>query len=108
MYNSKALPNSNRLNQYLLKEIMEATPQQLIIKIYDVAIVSCQKKDFLKTNAAVQELIKALSFEGEEVKEISSGLLRLYLYCQEQARKNNYEIVYKILTELREAWLNVF
>lgn len=108
MYNSKVLPNSSRVNQYLLKEIMEATPQQLIVKIYDVAIVNCRKKDFLRTNAAIQELIKALSFDGEEVKKISSGLLRLYLFCQEQTRKNNYEIVDTILSELRETWLKAF
>lgn len=109
MYNTAfARNNNNRVNQYLLKEIMEATPQQLIVRIYDFAIVNCQKKDFMRTNAAVQELINALRFEGEGVKEIASGLLRLYLFCQDQARKHNFEIVHKILSELRETWLKVF
>ncbi|MFO7446337.1 MAG: flagellar protein FliS [Ignavibacteriaceae bacterium] len=107
MYNSTFARNSGRVNQYLIKELMEATPQQLIIRIYDVAVVSCQKKEFIRTNNAIQILINALRFEGEEVKEVSTGLLRLYLFCQDQTRKGNFEIAQKILSELRETWLKV-
>jgi len=96
------------MNQYLVKEIMEATPQQLLIKIYDFAILNCNKQNMVKTNNAIQELINSLSFETEPVREISTGLLRLYLYCQDQMRKQNYSIVHKILTELRETWIEAF
>lgn len=108
MYQTAAHNQKARLNQYLLKEIMEATPQQLIIKLYDFAIVNCQRQNLEKTNAALQELINALSFEGEGVAEVATGLLKLYQFCQEQMRKKNYEIVYKILCELRETWLKAF
>ena len=94
----------NRLNPYLVKEIMEATPQQLLIKIYDFAIMNCQKRDLIKTNKALQELINSLRFDDEEAKEISIGLYKLYQFCQDQMRKQNYDIVYKILTELRGTW----
>lgn len=100
--------NQNRLNQYLVKEILEATPQQLLIKVYDFAIVNCQKHNLEKTNNAIQELINGLRFDEGEVKEISIGLLRLYQFCQDQMRKKNYDIVYKVLTELRESWINAF
>lgn len=99
---------NNQMNTYLVKEIMEASPQQLLIKVYDFAIVNCQRKNIEKTNKALQELINALSFEGEEVKKISIGLFKLYQFCQEEMRKHNYDIVLKILTELREAWRNAF
>ncbi len=110
MYNAATLTkhNPNRANHYIVKEIMEATPQQLLIKIYDFAILNCQRKNLAKTNQALQELINSLKWEGEEVTNISSGLYRLYQYCQEEMRKKNYEIVYKILTELRETWLAAF
>ncbi len=106
--NALAKQSSNRANQYLVKEIMEATPQQLVIKVYDFAIVNCQKHNLEKTTAALQVLINALSYEGEEVKKISIGLFRLYQYCQQQMREKNYQIVYKILTELRDTWLDTF
>ncbi len=109
MYNpTLARTKSNKLNPYLVKEIMEATPQQLLIKIYDFAILNCQRKNLAKTNQAVQELINSLSWEGEEVSNVSAGLLKLYQYCQDEMRKKNYEIVYKILTELRDSWLSIF
>ncbi len=105
MYQATAHNQKARLNQYLLKEIMEATPQQLIIKLYDFAIVNCQRQNLVKTNAALQELINALRFEGDGVAEVANGLLKLYQFCQDQMRKKNYEVVYKILTELRDTWL---
>lgn len=74
------------------------------MKVYDFAIYSCQKNDMFKTNDALQVLINALNFEDEKAKEISVGLLRLYQFCQDQMRKQQYQTVYKILTELRDTW----
>jgi flagellar protein FliS len=109
MYNTAYTFNrGNQVNQYLVKEIMEATPQQLLIKIYDFAIVNCQKHNLEKTNKAIQELINSLRFDLDEAREISIGLLKLYQFCQEQMRQKNYDIVYKILSELRETWLGIF
>jgi len=96
---------ASAMNPYLLNNIMDATPAQLLLKVYDFAVVNCKKKDLSKTNAAIQTLIDALRFDGEEgVKEFSIGLLRLYQYCQEQMRKGNFEGVLLVLTELRESW----
>ena len=100
--------NNNQMNSYLVKEIMEASPQQLLIKVYDFAIVNCQRQNIEKTNKALQELINALRFDGDDVREISIGLLKLYQFCQEEMRNRNFEIVLKILTDLRESWRNAF
>lgn len=100
--------HSQRMNQYLVKEIMEASPKQLLIKLYDFAIVNCNKHNMVKTNNAIQELINTLNFDTEPVREISTGFLRLYLYCQDQMRLKNYDIVNTILVELRTAWVEAF
>jgi len=99
---------SNQMNSYLVKEIMEASPQQLLIKVYDFAVVNCQRHNIEKTNKAIQELINALRFDGDDVREISIGLLKLYQFCQEEMRNRNFEIVQKILIDLRESWRNAF
>jgi flagellar protein FliS len=104
-------PNTNKttsaINPYLLNNIMNATPQQLLLKVYDFAVVHCQKKDLAKTNSAIQQLKDALRFDGnEEVKEFSLGLFRLYQYCQDQMRKGEFDNALKVLTELRECWSN--
>ena len=109
MYSSTfAAKKQNRLNQYLVNEITQATPKQLLIKLYDFAIVNCKKQNLVKTNEALQVLIGSLSFENKEVSAISTGLLRLYQFCQAEMRKKNYDIVYEILTELRESWIAAF
>lgn len=98
----------NRANAYLVKEILESTPQRLLLKVYDYAIVSCQKNDMAKTNNAISELIKALNFEHPEAKEVSAGLMRLYQYAQDEMRKGNNEMTLQILTELRNTWQTIF
>jgi flagellar protein FliS len=107
MYNPNfASTQNNRLNQYLVSEVLDATPQQIIIKIYEFAILNCSRNDLLKTNNAIQELINALRFDDEKAKEISIGLFNLYRFCQEEMRKGNNETVRVILTELRDTWVN--
>ncbi len=109
MFSSSYAGNKlNRTNQYLVKEIMEATPEQLILKVYDFAIVNCRKQNMTKTNDALQVLMNALRFDDDEVKGVSTGLYKLYQYCQEEMRRKNYDIVYKILTELKETWIAAF
>ncbi len=100
--------NNNRINKYVENEILEANPKQLLIKVYDFAILNCQRHDMVKTNNAIQELINGLSFDTEETKNISVGLLKLYQFCQDQMRKKNYDVTHKILAELRNTWLEAF
>ena len=109
MYSSANVnSNKNRLHKYVVNEIIESNPQQLLIKVYDLAILHCQRHDLIKTNEVLQELITALRYDSDEMREISIGLLKLYQYSQDQMRKKNYEIVYKILTELRQTWVEAF
>lgn len=97
-----------RVNPYLSKDILDASPQKLLIKVYDYAITNCRKNDMLRTNKALGELINSLNFENNETKEFSLGLMSLYQFCQDQMRKGKYDIVENILLELRTSWLEIF
>jgi len=99
---------TNRANAYLTKEILEASPQKLLLKIYDFAIVNCKAGNMEKTNKAINELINALRYDDDKAKEVSIGLLKLYQFCQDQMRKGDQEIVYKILNDLRDTWATIF
>ena len=61
-----------------------------------------------KTNKAIMTLITGLRFDDQESIEISIGLKRLYEFCQDQMRQQNYDIVEKILMELRATWISAF
>ncbi len=103
MQTATAFANKN-INQYLTNDILGASPEQLIMKVFNFAIIKCQKHDMIKTNEALQVLINALNFDHPDAKEISIGFFRIYTYCQDQMRKKNYDVVYNVLTELKETW----
>ncbi len=104
MYQAAVL-NKSKLNPYLTNQILNASPEELFIKVFDFAVVSSEKKDLIKTNTAIQELINFLRFDDDSTKELAVNLIQLYQFCQEQARKRNFEIVTTILIELRESWI---
>ena len=104
MYQAAVL-NRSKINPYLATQVLQSSPEQLLIKVYDFAVVNSEKKDMIKTNTAIQELIGFLRFDDENYKGLSINLLRLYQFCQDQARKSNFSLVTKILSELRESWL---
>jgi flagellar secretion chaperone FliS len=103
MYTMNSLPNKG-VNQYLNNELMNASPEQLIMKVYDFAILNCQKKNLVKTNEALQVLITALNLDDPRAREIAIGFLKIYTYCQKQVRKRKFDEVQKILEDLRLTW----
>ena len=103
-----AARSQNNINRYLVNEILDAEPQKLLMKVYDFAIAKVQNHNLEKANRAIQELINALNFDHPEAKEVSMGLMKLYKFCQEQMREKQYDIVYRILTELKETWIVAF
>jgi len=105
MYTGTNYNPNNKLNPYLVTELTSAKPDELILKIYDFAILNCKKDNMIKTNDALQVLINSLNFGNQQASEISMGLMRLYEYCQEQMRKHNSPAVLKVLTELKDAWV---
>ena len=96
--------NSKEHLNYQKNQIMGMTPAQLILKIYDCAILGCKLKDSQKVSKALIELISGLDFvQGD----ISLGLFRLYQYCMDIVKKNQFDEVMEILSELRNTWLVV-
>jgi flagellin-specific chaperone FliS len=108
MQTANSLANHKKINQYITNDITGASQEHLLIKVYDFAILHCEKKNMIKVNEAIQVLINGLNFEHEGAKQISIGFLRLYQYCQDQTRKNNFMETMKILTELRDSWKTAF
>ena len=98
---TQSRPNQ-KLNAYLKNQIYSMSPMQLLMKVYDVAILGCKTKDSEKVGKALVELIAGLKFEYEE---ISVGLFRLYQYCLDETKKGRFDIPLEILLSLRETWL---
>jgi flagellin-specific chaperone FliS len=88
-------------NSYKQQEVISASPLHLVIMAYDLAIRSCEKKDFNKAITTISALRDCLDMDYPEV---SSGLFSLYQWCMDCIRKGDYASASHILVELRSAW----
>ena len=94
----------NKFLNYQRNQIMSLSPIQLVIKVYDFAILNCKKKDIDKASKAIIELMSAFNFDYQD---ISLGLFRLYQFCLDQIKKGEFEDSIKILERLRETWIQI-
>jgi flagellin-specific chaperone FliS len=94
----------SRNQEYRMQEVMAATPLRLVIMAYDLAIRSCDQKDFTTAVKAVNGLRDALDLEYAEV---AFNLLSLYQWVLDRLRKGEFNEAKKTLIELRDAWITV-
>lgn len=87
--------------QYIQEDVEGASPIRLVIMAYDLAIQSCEKKDFDTSNKAVLALQNSLDFDFPEA---AGRLLSVYQWVGECLRKGDFEAAKNVLFELREAW----
>lgn len=104
---SKAYGNlkEGKVPSYLEQEVLSWSKEKIILKMYDLFIVSCKKKDVTKMSRVLIELMGALNFDYEET---ATRLYRLYEYCQRQIFQKNFDEALYIIKELRDAWAVAF
>ena len=90
--------------EYRQQEVMSASSLRLIIMAYDFAIRACEQKDFARATKGISVLRDALNFDYGEV---ATGLFRIYQWCLDCIRADNYAEAQKNLYELRAAWVTV-
>lgn len=88
--------------EYQRQAVKNASPTELIAKLYDFAIQACYKEDQEKLDQVLGTLTKSLNFDYE----ISGTLYNLYDYCRRQASKGEFEEVRELLEPVREAWID--
>jgi flagellin-specific chaperone FliS len=90
--------------EYRQQDVMGASPVHLVVMAYDLAITACEKRDFVRATRALSALRDALNFDYAEV---AIGLFRLYQWCLDCIRQEDYQTALVTLRELREAWSSV-
>lgn len=93
---------ANRMRQYQQQAIASSSPEQLILKLYDLGIQCCLQGNRSKLRAVLAELVGSLNFEGGG--DIADRLYSLYDYCIAESVEGDLEIVREVLGGLREAW----
>ena len=90
-------PNRSRFEE----ELEGLSPARLLLKLYDVAILSCDREERGRLVRALSELIATLSFDH---REISTPLFRIYDHCIREGRAGHFSAVRAVLVQLRDAW----
>ena len=95
----------DRATEYKERQIMTASPLDLVVLAYDAALMGCSAKETWRALEALCELRKGLNWEA--APEIAPRLQAIYEYCEECVRKGDFEVTTRILRELRETWVEV-
>ncbi len=85
---------------YQQQAVKEASPLQLVVKMYDLIIQATYRKDDEKIRELLSTLISGLNFDHEPADQLFS----LYRYCQDLSRKGEFEEIRELLEPLRETW----
>lgn len=88
-------------NIYLKQKVLTATPEQLITYIFDAGIAFCSRKDRIKSENAVQELINALNFNE---KELATTFFQVYRHIQFLIQNEQFDAARDALSDLRTTW----
>ena len=88
-------------HEYRSQDVMGASPLRLVVMAYDLAIRACEQEDFSRAIRAISVLRDALDFDYADV---AVGLFRLYQWCLDCIRAQNYSEAIRTLKELRDAW----
>lgn len=97
--------DGKKLPSYVEQEVMSWSKEKIILKMYDLFIVSCKRKDVQKMSKVLIELMGSLNFEYEET---STRLYRLYEYCQRCIFQKKFDEALFIIKELRDTWAEAF
>ncbi|HEX9653801.1 MAG TPA: flagellar export chaperone FliS [bacterium] len=92
-------------NSYLAQQIQLASPEKLILMMYDLGLKSCRTKDRGKASKVLVELISALNFD---YKDASVRFFELYRYALDRVQSGKFEEAGTVLQGLRDAWQSAF
>ena len=90
---------------YMEQEVQQWSAEKIILKMYDLFIVSCRQRDIAKMNRVLTSLMTALDFEYQEQ---ATRLYRMYEYCQNCIMQKRYDEALAIIRDMRETWANAF
>lgn len=96
---------SKKVPSYVEQEVLSWSKEKLILKMYDLFLVSNKRRDIEKMSKVLIELMGSLNFEYGET---STRLYRLYEYCQRCIYQKKYDEAYDIIKELRDTWALAF
>lgn len=104
-YGTGGSKDKKKIPAYLEQEVLSWSKEKIILKMYDLFIVSNKRKDVQKMSKVLIELMGSLNFDYEET---ATRLYRLYEYCQRCIFQKKFDEALSIIQELRNSWAQAF
>ena len=102
LHSSKAPVRVGIAQKYLEEQLYTMSPIELLVKLYDIAIEACNRKDRDRASRALVELISALNFD---YAEIAGRFFHIYKFCMNRVKAGKFSEAKEMLQELRSAWM---
>jgi len=96
-----AFSQSKQSNPYLVQKVMTASPEQLVIYVFDAAILACSRNDKAKAIQAMQVLIDALKFDYHE---IATSFYNSYRGIITLLTRSDFETAKKLIVDVKGTW----
>jgi flagellin-specific chaperone FliS len=93
--------NSVTSNPYFVQQVKTASPEKLILMLYELGMKSCQAKDDQKAVKVLTELIAALNFDYQEVAQ---SMFELYHYALNEVHKRNFANAFEVFEGMHDIW----
>ena len=96
---------TNAIQAYRNHVVNGASRMDLLLMVYDTALVGCGRRDLVQTTEALLHLCETLDFCQDPT--LAGDLFRLYEYCDYRARQGEFDEAAQVLRTLRETWEQV-
>ena len=96
------MPANAALRQYQQQAVLNASPAELVDKLYGIGVAAAHAGDGARTRRALVELAAAL--DHERGGEVAAGLGALYDYAIRATSEGDLGAVADLLGGLRDAW----
>ena len=93
---------TNARKTYQQQSVKTATPEKLILELYNLGVRACREDDRDKVRSVLVELLGSL--DHDRGGEIADRLQAIYEYCLNESATGDLSDVQDILEGLRDAW----
>ncbi|MCG8607455.1 flagellar protein FliS [bacterium] len=100
MTGKQATYNPTR-NPYYLQQVKSASPQKIILMLYELGLKGCRAKDRDLASKVLVELIAALDFQYQE---IALPLFDQYRFALDLVHRDKFDYPSTMFQELRDVW----
>ena len=96
-----AFKEDRKNNPYLVQKVMTASPEQLVVYVFDAALIACARRNKSKSIEAVQALISSIRFDHQD---IATTFFNTYGSIINYIKKDDFPTAEKLLSEIKKTW----